>query len=1261
MFNNVKYVDPKLYLRFGQPEYNYHLSPTDWKASTDFTEHTNATGEYYQGVLERGLVAYELMESRSFTNTMSYYRSIPFDYTKHTIVNQIDNNMPPVSKNSGSYYTAVFMGFIIIPEDGTYYFSCRGYYNHALCIDNETFLFLNSQSNADGSKELTRGLHKIEFYYSPGSPTYSCYLYWKKPGDSDYTLTKDVFCHRESLDFSDISNSSSEGYPIYDQRFEPVVKISSGTTNNNTAKFFDVQKDVKKDKLLGIVFSDYGEYNKEIETGKSISDAVEFCDEVSNGSVTFTGSSSFRTKFYKFKLLAGVTYTFSRTTDYNDQVWYYNANGTYDNINRDGTGNFTKTFNEDTVGYLEVGGYNRDRYGTTTLSISPLPSITQTRDIFAIPKNIAIKTTSDKIVFFQRSFSYSFWYTKGNSANGVLLSFQSGTDITTTHACLYINDSELFLYNGINHIDICNLDDNLFNKRGLKSPVNIVFCYNFEQGTSYIYVDGVFKRNTVMNGMNFTSLVFGESLLFSYPKAIDGNIKWFRAYDRVLTQEEISSLASEFNHESGDGSSWNIPLGRIPERLEDDTAYIIKEYNDGTVTYINSSSSDVKSFGLFGASQITERNFHNLPNSAQDCPWKNTSGRVILSPLSSDSVFSSSTLGKFYMYGVELMRLTNGTNPMFNFGISSNAGTFVIDSCRFFSSECEIDNSNSVSSSSSWNYNAGRYFLFTGTVGNFIMRNSTVIMTNTRHDAFQIVNCRNATIKNVKVYATTAYEQSNNYNGFCFSFHRRNISGNSSSNYTSYSYRDNQGTDCSLYSINMDNVSMIVRCNENITAPGLLLADNCKRTRISNVQIETNNDLGIPTSSVVCYDGFIVVLGTYDYNINNVNIVMPNSSRVKYYPLVYINTNENEKTVSYTQGVEYYRSISNLNITMADNYSTTNTASERNHSINANNDGEDTNFRLYTVFCLYSYNSSYNSVPYLFNMVKDSSVYAPKSAAVAIMNATGSFDNVTGAVRVDNSRIFIKNLYDNFGYGAINIWRNGHVCIDNLITSKNTGDNMINYYSSSYRLNDIPGDSTVHFGDVSSSVYVKNSNCPVQRAEFRNGDSGDNSSFIYCPNTIVKNGFTYRGMGQLVMPVDVHRIGGHDVSLRLGYREWQSNAFRLPPLPYKGMVYNVLEGNAKMTIHFAEAENRVYGKTYTDWIKEDLWIEVETFDQIYDSRIDGEWSSDSSVWSSDLLNPFKYTLNLTAGEDEKVYVRVYYRMGVRPNCGVFFDPKIDWE
>ena len=189
-------------------------------------------------------------------------------------------------------------------------------------------------------------------------------------------------------------------------------------------------------------------------------------------------------------------------------------------------------------------------------------------------------------------------------------------------------------------------------------------------------------------------------------------------------------------------------------------------------------------------------------------------------------------------------------------------------------------------------------------------------------------------------------------------------------------------------------------------------------------------------------------------------------------------------------------------------------------------------------------------------------------------------------------------------------------------------------------------------------VYIKNCNCPIQSLTYSKGNGGNNSAFIYCPNTIVKNGFFMRGQSNLMLPVDINRKQGDNVSIKLYMNGSQSTPFRFPPEPYKGLKANLTAGNKTMTMYFAHAE---LGKSYTNWINNNLYIEVETPDYIYDSRIDGKWSNDKSEWSVDSLKAFKYVLSFPLENSEEVYVRLYYNVVTNENGGLYWDPKIGWN
>lgn len=1179
MFTKVRYVDPKLYLPNGQPDCNEKLSPSDWVSLARLIKDVELEGQSSNSV---SLVV-PSGDGSSIANAI-YFNSV--NGTNTIVCTREDGQ-------GSLFYRCTF-------EPGTYSFSRTN-----MDYDDKLWLL---DSNGNVLMEDDDDLYS-EYTFSEKTTAYVEINYY----------SRETYGGSTTITISPMP-SDEGGTPPSGGRF------SAGYRFDN--EFFNYDGNLSCDTVFGAKLNGYLSRPKNSGEGKTIDDPVYFTDEQSNGSVTFISSSSFPTKFYKFLLEAGITYTFSRTTNYDDQVWYYNEDGSYDGINRDGTGSFTKRFDKDTFGYLEVGGYNRDRYGSTTFSISPIPK----EEIVCLSDFVHIESSNSNIVFGQNSFTYSIWvYEDGAPLNGSVFSLSKNKSVKL---CLYIDNRDVFLhnfYNGNNDSKIYEIPSSSFNKRGLKSPVNIILEYDFDFGWCYVYIDGVAAYSEQVSvDTDCDSLMIGDSYLFNNDNfCFNGSLKWFRAYDRALSQQEVLSLSSEFDHRGGDGVSTTYPLGMIPKNLEENTAYVIRKYQDGTPTYLNLSGTDIASVGFFGCPQTTERVFVKLPDEVQDCEWIGELGRVLLTPLTNDYQLNNSTISEFYMNDVELIRNPYGTNPMFRFGISSDSSKFVFEKCRFSSVDCNIDDSNSTS----WNNGAGRYFLFTGTIGEFIMRDSVVVNTNVYYDAFQIVNCRKATIRNVDIYSTTSSE---NYNGFCFGF-INGITSQGASQYTYSNYYDYiSGSSTGM--IDIKNVSMKLRCNAGTYSPGLILSVSCKRLRMDNISIENMDDISNSNSSILAYNGMIVIRGTYDYNVNNVNVSLSNMYKVTYNPVVLFGVSEPSRGQSYTHGKEEYHSIKNVNITIGDDSSKASPENQRNYFYNST---EETYFPLYSVFCVYSASNPSHSI----HLVKDCSVYAPRSTAVALYGVRGSFNNINGIVRLDQSHIDIKNLSSIFGYNVIDLWYNGEANIENLSIANPTDDNLIKYNADSS-------------GYTNSHVYVKNSNCQIQRLSFTRNGNGDNNAIIYCPNTKVTNGFFLRGMANMIIPVDIRRAGGHGVSLRLaGYRE-QEKEFRFPPLPYDGISYILLPGTNKMTVYFAEAE---IGHSYSEWVENNLWIELETSETLYDSRFDGRWYQDNSDWGSPLLSPFKYVISFNLEQEEKVYVRVYYNVKTMPNGGLFMDPKIVWE
>jgi hypothetical protein len=208
------------------------------------------------------------------------------------------------------------------------------------------------------------------------------------------------------------------------------------------------------------------------------------------------------------------------------------------------------------------------------------------------------------------------------------------------------------------------------------------------------------------------------------------------------------------------------------------------------------------------------------------------------------------------------------------------------------------------------------------------------------------------------------------------------------------------------------------------------------------------------------------------------------------------------------------------------------------------------------------------------HFLRNCSIYAPRSVAIALQYVRAITENITGVIRLYEASINVENHHHIFGSNAIRFWFNGEVNIENLtVDNYKQNNNLISYDSNN--------------GSTNTHVYIKNCNCPIQSINYSKGNSGNNSAFIYCPNTQVENGFYMRGHSNLIIPVDIHRVLGHKVSLRLSMNNYQGTPFRFQPEPYKGLKQHLKRGKRTMTLYFAEAE---VNKDYTDWITKNLYV-----------------------------------------------------------------------
>ena len=102
----------------------------------------------------------------------------------------LDNN--PYNEGTDSYYLSIFDGYIYAPVDGVYSFAVNGDDAVEVIVDNAYYGWYGGHG-ADGTDhniefELTAGYHKLKFRHEEWEGGDSYQLFWKKPGDSDYSI-----------------------------------------------------------------------------------------------------------------------------------------------------------------------------------------------------------------------------------------------------------------------------------------------------------------------------------------------------------------------------------------------------------------------------------------------------------------------------------------------------------------------------------------------------------------------------------------------------------------------------------------------------------------------------------------------------------------------------------------------------------------------------------------------------------------------------------------------------------------------------------------------------------------------------------------------------------------------------------------------------------------------------------------------------------------------------------------------------------------
>lgn len=1261
MFKNIKYIDPKLYVAGGQVACNPNLAPNDWKNMSPLTN-------YSRNVFLTGI------RSGSNINVMSETTSSIFNVNPAFYSQLKEGGQNSVTGNA--VYTT-------INDSNSHSIDC--------CSFDSNYLTFNSSSLPSGTN----------------ARTLSCWIYCRSQSTTSGSLligygdvSTNCFCglfinRDKSVCFSGWGSSSelnTDANTILTNKWHHIVAtkngkdekiyidgvlMASGESTKNTinnsigmiggnARYFNqyfdgyisscriYDKELTGREILELSFefsiddisdnvivssvapqfdSTYGFGCKGTVAhgnGSSMENAIDFAVEAVNNSVQFERTYTDTDRYYVAKLKANETYAFKRTLDseWDDILFCYDEDGNYlwDDDEEYYT---TYTATSDMIIYLRLGAfddYMEDGYfGVTTLKITPSPEPVYQAE----GDNACLVADNPAVLFGQKSFSYSIWMYKDESViNGTIFSL-SANERTTS--CLYVENNVLKFFDGTNINNVLTLTNSMFTKRGLKAPINIIWSYYFKREGDEIpdyvsiYVEGELKLTyNVSLQTACDQFIIGDAHMFTNGEGVfNGSLKWFRSYDRAISPQDVLSLSSEFDSTIGDGTTWVYPLSSIPENLDDDTLYIIRRHADNTFTNLNLRNTEIKKVGFIGCPKNINDSPDWLADRIASLPWVGENGTVKIKSLNSDAQIDNNTISLFMMNDVWIVRNSQGDTPIFKFNKSSDDVKFIFDKC-VFTSVSDLSNSGTTVNNSS-----GRYFLSTGDIGDFIIRDSVVFNANTESSAFHVYKCNRAIISNVTIHSSCGEfveddDNKKHYNSFCFEFMKRDDD-------------DTYIEDSIIDNVFIKNVTMNIYSSTKRNVPGLFVLP-CDRIRMSDVNIEQESNSGTSNSDV-SYNGMIKIHYPYDYKIGNININLPKMSKILYYPIVSFDMTDVSRKNNRLTGKEFYHEIDGVNIILGDG-DDKNSDEQRNYWYS-----DDEYIELYSALSVNCSKDVSSNIPTSkIHLIKNSSVYSPNSTAVSMRAARGSFININGVIRGTASVIDVENLTNNFGKGAVDVWKDFEVNVENFTSNNGFVDNMVNYYS--------PSDDN----GISSHIYIKNSNVELQKTNFSKNVYDDNSAFIYCNNMTVKNGFFIRGMKHSIIPVDIRRINGHGISLKLnGFAD--GLPFRFPPNPYGGIKFKVNE-ESLMTIHFSLVEENV---KYSELVRGGLRIEVETSNCVYDSLVDGCWMEDDSAWSSNILKSFKYCLKVKPGEEEDVFVRVYYNIDSSIGGGLFMDPKIEWS
>lgn len=670
---------------------------------------------------------------------------------------------------------------------------------------------------------------------------------------------------------------------------------------------------------------------------------------------------------------------------------------------------------------------------------------------------------------------------------------------------------------------------------------------------------------------------------------------------------------------TGDGSSYSEPLGGLPSSIDSDILFIIRKHTQSYPLYLNAIALNGFSFGICGCPDSGDEILSDLPSEVLSCPWVAESGSVVLLQNNSSQITGQAKV--FSLRNMEIIKNSAGTIANYVIDISSdnqsNPGFLDIENCRISSSGANID------TGTSWDSACCRYLRWQGYLSRMRVSNCTINFSNSTYDAFRIQRCEKAIIQDINIFSTSTSAES--WNGFCFSFVYSDFENvASASTYQTYVKR-----------LVMSNVLMNVKLSTNVSIPGIVCSANCYCANINHIRYTTGKTIGTPTSSPVSRNGAIFLSGLVNYFINDIEVRMEDSAYIPYHGPIDIRVQDIPSSqIAETTNIN--RIISNINIIMSNRTDSANSQYQREYLTTT------TDFYLYSAFSFIRIAGSSSEInpSTMVNLARAIYVYAPMSRAVSLKNTKMVQGKVTGCVSLCGASAELEEIVTDLGYNAIGIATQGEAYIDKITVNN-------------YNYGEVVRLSNAYNG----SVVVGECNVPLNSIGYGAATTYGNDFVVYCPNTYGYGGIFLKGMANTVLPAQMKRMNGSPRSLRLCKFNESVTPFAVPPIPHVGWPIFLTDGNHKLTIFFSHGEN----VEYTEFIKQNLTIEVSVGGKIYDSRVDGSWLEDDSEWSEVLLSKFKYELPFSVSGNGNASVRVYYNMWTSSNGGLFLDPLFLWE